>query len=113
MRFAKAHPDIPTNEELRRLIEQDGLQGEWIGVVTLFHHRSGKTSTVAMAITLGQHDAFFPLTIRYLKAIAGTPDEKHAGVPILVIPDDLEGTEPMGAMRELERRFARRGKDGR
>jgi hypothetical protein len=102
--FAKAHPEITTNDELMRLIHQAKLN-VWFAIVARNHQANGKFTDVAISYRPGETPECFGNTMAVLLTLAGnrpgpgTVDCKNANTE--VIEDAMMEMEPVDGLRQL------------
>ena len=103
IQFAKTHDpgSIATNDELARLIEQEGLQSCWM--ITQTYWSRGDGSYTPVIFRPGDFAYRFPGTKACLQAMAGSPTAEYANTRIVVIPERLLAKEPLDALPELLR----------
>jgi len=104
IQFAKTHDpgSIGTNDELARLIEQEGLQSCWM--ITLTYWSRGDGSYMPVILHPGDFAYRFPVTRACLQAMAGNPAAEYAKTRIVVIPEHLLAKAPLDALPELLRK---------
>jgi hypothetical protein len=102
--FAKAHPEIPTNDELVRLIREAKLN-VWFAIVDRHHQANGNFADVAISYRPGEKPECFDhvkavlLTLGGHRPVPGTVDYTNARIE--VIDDAMMEMEPMEGLRQL------------
>jgi hypothetical protein len=102
--FAKAHPEITTNDELVRLIRQAKLN-VWFATVTRNHQANGNFTDVAIPYRPGERPECFDNEKAVLRTLAGNPpgpgtvDYRNAKTE--VIEDAMMEMEPAYGLRQL------------
>jgi hypothetical protein len=102
--FAKAHPEITTNDELVRLIRQAKLN-VWFAIVGRNHQANGNFTDVAVSYRPGERPECFDSTKAALVTLAGNPPGSGTGAftnaRIEVIEDAMMEMEPVDGLRQL------------
>ncbi len=102
--FAKAHPDITTNDELVRLIREAKLN-VWFAIVARHHQANGFFTDVPIWYRPGERPECFDNTKAVLLTLAGnhpgpsTVDFTNAKTEI--IEDAMMEMEPVDGLRQL------------
>jgi hypothetical protein len=102
--FAKAHPEIATNDELLRLIRQAKLN-VWFATVGRNYQANGKFAEVAMSYRPGERPECFDntkavlLTLAGNRSVPGTVAYRNAETE--VIEDAMMEMEPVDGLRQL------------
>jgi hypothetical protein len=102
--FAKAHPEIATNDELVRLIREAKLN-VWFATVARNHQADGFSTEIPIWYRPGERPEFFDsvkavvLTLAGNRPGPGTLDSTK--VRIEVIEDAMMEMEPMEGLRQL------------
>ncbi|MGO9468729.1 MAG: hypothetical protein ACLQVF_31750 [Isosphaeraceae bacterium] len=102
--FAKAHPEITTNDELVRLIREAKLNA-WFATVTRNHQADGLFVDVPISYRPGERPECFDNMNAVLRTLAGnrarpgTMDYTNAKTE--VIDDAMMEMEPMEGLRQL------------
>jgi hypothetical protein len=102
--FARAHPDIDSNDKLVRLIREAKLN-VWFAVLARNHQADGKFVDILFAYRPGERPESFETTRAIHCALAGKPfDLDKAAVPapeIQLLEDEMMVKEPVEGLREL------------
>ncbi len=105
--FAKAHPEITTNDELVRLIREAKLNA-WFATVTRNHQADGLFVDVPISYRPGERPECFDNVKAVLRTLAGnrpgpgTVDYAgYANAKIEVIEDAMMEMEPVEGLRQL------------
>jgi hypothetical protein len=102
--FAKAHPEITTNDELVRLICQAKLN-VWFAIVGRNHQANGNFTDVAICYRPGERPECFDITKAVLLTLAGKPPGPGTGAftnaKTEVIEDTMMEMEPVDGLRQL------------
>jgi hypothetical protein len=110
--FAKAHPEITTNDELVRLIRAEKLN-VWFATVTRLHQANGKVTEVAYSYRPGERPEYFDNTKAVLLTLAGNRAGPAAvaekNTKTEVIDDAMMEMEPMAGLRQLQIQGSYRG----
>ncbi len=107
--FAKAHPEITTNDERVRLIRQAKLN-VWFAIVGRNHQASGIFTDVAMCFRPGERQEWFDNTKAVLLTLAGNRPVPgtvaYRNTKTEVLEDAMMEMEPVDGLRQL---LTRRG----
>jgi hypothetical protein len=102
--FAKAHPEITTNDELVRLIRQSKLD-VWFAIVRRNHQVNGNFTDVAISYRPGERPECFDDTKAALITLAGNargPDTmSYRKAKTVVIDDAMMEMEPADGLLQL------------
>jgi hypothetical protein len=102
--FAKAHPEITTNDELVRLIRQAKLN-VWFAIVGRNHQASGNFVDIAICYRPGEKPECFDNTKAVLLALAGNRPGPgtvaYRNAKTEVIEDAMMEMEPVDGLRQL------------
>jgi hypothetical protein len=102
--FAKAHPEITTNDELVRLIREAKLN-IWFATVTRNHQANGIFADVAISYRPGERLEWFDITKAVLLALAGNPPRPgtvaFTNAKTEVIEDAMMDIEPVDGLSQL------------
>jgi hypothetical protein len=102
--FAKAHPEIATNDELVRLIREAKLN-VWFATVARLYRANGSFTDVPIWYRPGERPEYFEIVKAVLVALAGNRPEPglmaYANARIEVIDDAMMEMVPAEAVRQL------------
>jgi hypothetical protein len=102
--FAKAHPDIATNDELVRLIREAKLN-VWFATVTRLHQANGFSTDIPIWYRPGERPECFDIAKAVLLALAGNPPRlgimDYTNARTEVIDDAMMEMEPAERLRQL------------
>jgi hypothetical protein len=102
--FARAHPEVATNDELVRLVREARLEA-WFGVVFRSDQGNGDAVDIAMAIRPGANPQVFENTRAVLRLLAGkstgSPAADRTHVEIELIEDALMNMKPVEGLKRL------------
>ncbi len=102
--FAKAHPEITTNDELVRLIRQAKLN-VWFAIVVRNHQANGNFTDVAISYRPGERpECFDDAKAVLLKVTGNRPGPctmAYRNAKIEVIEDAMMEMEPVDGLRQL------------
>jgi hypothetical protein len=102
--FAKAHPEITTNDELVRLIREAKLN-VWFATVARLHQANGFFTDVSIWYRPGERPECFDDAKAVLRTLAG--DRRGPGIMVYtnarteVIEDAMMEMEPADGLRQL------------
>jgi hypothetical protein len=102
--FAKAHPEITTNDELERLIREAKLN-VWFATVTRLHRTSGFFTDIPIWYRPGERPECFDEAKAALRMLAG--DRRGPGIMVYtnarteVIDDAMMEMDPAEGVRQL------------
>jgi hypothetical protein len=104
--FAKAHPEITTNDELVRLIREAKLN-VWFAIAARHHQASGNFADVAISYRPGERPECFGDAKAVLLTLAGNPPVSgtvtYRNAKTEVIEDATMEMEPVDGLRQLIR----------
>jgi hypothetical protein len=102
--FAKAHPEITTNDELVRLIRQAKLN-VWFAIVGRNHRADGNFGDTAICYRPGERPECFGDTQAVLLTVAGNRPGPgtvaYRNAKTVVIEDAMMEMEPVDGLRQL------------
>jgi hypothetical protein len=102
--FARAHPEVATNDELVRMVHEARLEA-WFGVVFRSYQGNGDAVDLPVAVRPGEDPLFFENTRGVLCLLAGgaagSPAADPTDVEIEVIEDALMNTEPVEGLKRV------------
>jgi hypothetical protein len=102
--FARAHPEITTNDELVRLIREAKLD-VWFAVVGRNHQANAHFTDVAVAYRPGERPECFDNTKAVLLALGGKRPGPgtvaFTNAKTAIIEDAMMGVEPVEGLRQL------------
>jgi hypothetical protein len=106
--FAKAHPDITTNDELVRLIREAKLN-VWFAILTRHHQANGRFADVAYWYRPGEKPECFDNARAALLTLAGNPPEPSTvdfrNTKTKVLDDAMMEMEPVDALASSDSRI--------
>ena len=102
--FAKAHPEITTNDELVRLIREAKLN-VWFATVTRLHQANGFVTDVPIWYRPGERPECFDNVKAVLLTLAGNRPARrtvdYTNAKTKVIEDAMMEIEPVDGLRQL------------
>jgi hypothetical protein len=102
--FAKAHPQIETNDELVRLIREAKLN-VWFAMVDRNHQASGLSTDILLSYRPGERPDCFEITKTVLSTLAGNPrglgTEAYSTAQIEVLEEAMMVMDPVEGSRRL------------
>jgi hypothetical protein len=102
--FAKAHPEITTNDELVRLVGEAKLS-VWFATVARNHQANGIYADLSTSYRLGERPECFDTTKAVLRALAGNRPHSetvsYANARIEVIEEAMMEMAPVEGLRQL------------
>jgi hypothetical protein len=101
--FAKAHPEMTTNDDLVRVIREAKLN-VWFAIVDRHHQANGNFADVAISYRPGESPECFDSTKAVLLTLAGNPPElgtvSYRNAKTEVIEDAMMELEPVDGLRQ-------------
>lgn len=102
--FAKAHPEITTNDELVRMIRQAKLN-VWFAIVVRNHQANGFFTDVPIWYRPGERPECFDDAKAVLHTLAGNPPghgaAAYSNAKTVVIDNAMMEVEPVDGLRQL------------
>jgi hypothetical protein len=102
--FAKAHPDVGTNDEFVRLIREANLN-VWFATVSRYYHADGSFADLPVSYRPGEWPDNFNYERDFLLTIAGNPPESGSedwtDARVEVIEEAMMEMAPLGGLRQL------------